>query len=87
MRAAVGLIVIEFPSPYASDAQDYLRKGLAMRDALRNEPLLQFLPGAARAVYGQRPDACDADRHLRKRARPPGAHRTCTKPRPRSSKA
>jgi 5-methylthioadenosine/S-adenosylhomocysteine deaminase len=38
----VGLIVTEFPSPYASDAQDYLSKGLALRDELRNEPLLSF---------------------------------------------
>ena len=42
MRAAVGLIVTEFPSPYAADAQDYLSKGLALRDELRNEPLLSF---------------------------------------------
>jgi 5-methylthioadenosine/S-adenosylhomocysteine deaminase len=42
MRAAVGLIVTEFPSPYASDAQDYLSKGLALRDGLRNEPLISF---------------------------------------------
>jgi 5-methylthioadenosine/S-adenosylhomocysteine deaminase len=42
MRAAVGLIVTEFPSPYASDAQDYLSKGLALRDGLRDEPLLSF---------------------------------------------
>jgi 5-methylthioadenosine/S-adenosylhomocysteine deaminase len=42
MRAALGLIVVEFPSPYASDAQDYLSKGLALRDELRNEPLLSF---------------------------------------------
>ena len=42
MRAAIGLIVVEFPSPYASDAQDYLSKGLAQRDELRNEPLLSF---------------------------------------------
>ncbi len=42
MRAALGLIVFEFPSPYASDAQDYLSKGLAVRDQLRDEPLLSF---------------------------------------------
>jgi 5-methylthioadenosine/S-adenosylhomocysteine deaminase len=36
------MIVIELPSPYASDAHDYLAKGLAMRDALRDEPLLSF---------------------------------------------
>ena len=42
MRAAIGMIAIEMPSPYASDAHDYLAKGLAMRDALRDEPLLSF---------------------------------------------
>ncbi len=42
MRAALGIILIEFPTAYASDAQDYLRKGLTMRDELRKEPLLSF---------------------------------------------
>ena len=42
MRAALGLITIEFPSAYARDPDDYLDKGLAMRDALRSNPLLSF---------------------------------------------
>ena len=42
MRAALGLIAIEFPSAYASDPDDYLAKGLALRDARRHEPLLSF---------------------------------------------
>jgi 5-methylthioadenosine/S-adenosylhomocysteine deaminase len=42
MRAALGIIVIEMPSPYASDANDYLTKGLAARDELKQEPLLSF---------------------------------------------
>jgi 5-methylthioadenosine/S-adenosylhomocysteine deaminase len=42
MRAALGLILIEFRSPYAADAGDYLTKGLATRDALKHEPLLSF---------------------------------------------
>jgi 5-methylthioadenosine/S-adenosylhomocysteine deaminase len=42
MRAALGLILIEFPTAYATDAQDYLRKGLAMRDELKSRPLLSF---------------------------------------------
>lgn len=42
MRAALGIIVIEFPTGYAADGQDYLRKGLAMRDELKQEPLLSF---------------------------------------------
>jgi len=42
MRAALGMIAIDFPSAYAADAQDYLEKGLATRDAYRGEPLLSF---------------------------------------------
>jgi len=42
MRAALGIIVIEMPSAYAADAQDYISKGLATRDELRNERLLSF---------------------------------------------
>lgn len=42
MRAALGLVVLEFPSPYAADADDYLAKGLAARDALRDEALISF---------------------------------------------
>jgi 5-methylthioadenosine/S-adenosylhomocysteine deaminase len=42
MRAAVGMIVIDFPTAYASDPQDYLAKGLATRDAFKNEALLTF---------------------------------------------
>jgi 5-methylthioadenosine/S-adenosylhomocysteine deaminase len=42
MRAAVGIIVIDFPTAYASDPADYLRKGLALRDAQRDEPLASF---------------------------------------------
>jgi 5-methylthioadenosine/S-adenosylhomocysteine deaminase len=42
MRVALGLIVIEFPSAYASDPEDYLRKGLALRDRLGDRPLASF---------------------------------------------
>ncbi len=42
MRVALGLIVIEFPTPYASDAADYLRKGLALRDREGDDPLVSF---------------------------------------------
>ena len=42
MRAAIGMICIEFPTAYASDAEDYLSKGLATRDEFRSEPLLSF---------------------------------------------
>lgn len=42
MRAAIGLITVDFPSNYAADADDYLDKGLAVRDQLLGEPLLSF---------------------------------------------
>ncbi len=42
MRAAIGMIAIDFPTAYASDADDYLATGLALRDRLRHEPLLSF---------------------------------------------
>lgn len=42
MRAAIGITVIEFPTGFAADAEDYLTKGLAARDALRDESLISF---------------------------------------------
>jgi 5-methylthioadenosine/S-adenosylhomocysteine deaminase len=42
MRAALGMIVVEFASSYAADPDDYLEKGLALRDAWREQPLLSF---------------------------------------------
>ena len=42
IRACLGIIAIEFPSAYAPDASGYLAKGLATRDAYRDEPLLAF---------------------------------------------
>lgn len=42
MRATIGLITIDFPTAYATDADDYLAKGLAVRDELRDEPLINF---------------------------------------------
>lgn len=42
MRAALGLVVLDFPTNYATDADDYLNKGLAMRDTCKASPLLSF---------------------------------------------
>jgi 5-methylthioadenosine/S-adenosylhomocysteine deaminase len=42
MRATLGMILIEFPSAYAGDAEAYLHRGLEIRDTLRNEPMLRF---------------------------------------------
>jgi 5-methylthioadenosine/S-adenosylhomocysteine deaminase len=42
IRASLGMIAVEFPSAYATDAASYLHKGLATRDAYRGEELLSF---------------------------------------------
>ena len=42
MRFVAGIATLEFPTPYASDADDYLRKGLAVRDACREMPEVHF---------------------------------------------
>jgi len=42
MRSSHGIIVIEFPSTYAADPADYLRKGLELRDRYRDESLVSF---------------------------------------------
>ncbi len=42
MRAVIGLIILDFPTSYASGADDCIRKGLAVRDKWRSNPLLGF---------------------------------------------
>ncbi|MCL2022187.1 MAG: TRZ/ATZ family hydrolase [Betaproteobacteria bacterium] len=42
IRAALGITVMEFPNNYASDASDYLHKGLATLDQWRDHPLISF---------------------------------------------
>ena len=42
MRVALGLMVADVPTAYASDPADYLRKGLALRDRLGEHPLVSF---------------------------------------------
>jgi len=43
MRAVLGLPVLDFPTPYASDGDGYLQAGLAARDAFRHAPRLSFM--------------------------------------------
>ncbi len=52
MRACLGLIVLDFPTAYARDRDDYLDKGLALHEALKSEPLLHtaFAPHAPYTV-------------------------------------
>jgi len=42
MRASLGLIVIDFPTAWANNADEYIAKGLDLYDRHRNESLLSF---------------------------------------------
>jgi 5-methylthioadenosine/S-adenosylhomocysteine deaminase len=42
MRVSLGMIVFESPSAYASDPDDYIAKGLALRDRWREHPMVSF---------------------------------------------
>src|SRR5260221_3298002 len=42
MRVSLGMIVFDFPSAYGADPDDYLAKGLALRDRWREHPLASF---------------------------------------------
>ena len=43
MRAVLGMIMFDFPSPWGSGPEEYLAKGLALRDQHKNDPLLSFV--------------------------------------------
>jgi len=43
MRAVLGVPVLDFPTPYASDADAYLQAGLAARDAFKHAPRLSWM--------------------------------------------
>jgi 5-methylthioadenosine/S-adenosylhomocysteine deaminase len=43
MRACIGLIVLDFPTVWASDAGEYISKGLAVHDHYRGDPLVHTL--------------------------------------------
>jgi len=52
MRAVVGMIVLDVPTAYAKDADEYLRKGLEIHDRFKAEPLITtaFAPHAPYSV-------------------------------------
>ena len=43
MRACVGLIVLDFPTIWAGNANEYISKGLAVHDHYRSDPLIRTL--------------------------------------------
>jgi 5-methylthioadenosine/S-adenosylhomocysteine deaminase len=42
LRAVLGTPILDFPTPYAADADDYLRKGLAARERWHGHPRIGF---------------------------------------------
>ncbi len=52
MRCCVGLIVMEFPTSWAAQASEYISKGLALHDAVKDHPLIStaFAPHAPYTV-------------------------------------
>jgi 5-methylthioadenosine/S-adenosylhomocysteine deaminase len=52
IRACVGLIVIDFPTVWASNADEYIEKGIAVHDSFRNDDLVMttFAPHAPYTV-------------------------------------
>jgi 5-methylthioadenosine/S-adenosylhomocysteine deaminase len=52
MRAMIGLLVIDFPTAWAANPDEYLRKGLEVYETIRNQPLLRaaFAPHAPYSV-------------------------------------
>lgn len=52
MRVLAGMIVVDFPTRYADDADDYLRRGLELYDRWRDHPLVRpaFAPHSTYAV-------------------------------------
>ena len=43
IRAALGMVVFDFPSSWGSGPEEYLQKGLALRDQHKNDPRLSFM--------------------------------------------
>ena len=52
MRAVLGMIALDFPTAWAKNADEYLRKGLEIHDRFKAEPLITtaFAPHAPYSV-------------------------------------
>jgi len=52
IRASIGMIVIDFPSAWAQNSDEYLSKGLSLHDEFKHDPLisLMFAPHAPYTV-------------------------------------
>ena len=52
IRASIGLIALDFPTPWATTPDEYITKGLALHDSCRSQPLVTtfFAPHAPYSV-------------------------------------
>jgi 5-methylthioadenosine/S-adenosylhomocysteine deaminase len=52
MRAVIGMIVVDFPTGYAANADEYIARGLALHEHYRDHPLIRiaFAPHSPYAV-------------------------------------
>ena len=55
LRCSIGMIMLDFPTPWAADSREYLDKGLQMHDKYKHSPLLKtmFAPHAPYTVSDQ----------------------------------
>ena len=42
IRACIGMVMFDFPTPWADSPAEYIRKGLALRDEFKSDALLSF---------------------------------------------
>ena len=42
IRSQIGFTVLDFATPYGKDAEDYIHKGLALRDTFKDQPLIKI---------------------------------------------
>lgn len=63
IRAAVGMIVVECPTPWAAKPDEYLSKGLSVHDSYRTHPLVTTF-FAPHAPYSVSDDTLRRVRHL-----------------------
>ena len=66
IRAAVGMVALEFPTPWAQTPAEYISKGLLVHDAYKSHPLVTttFAPHAPYSVSGDTLDVLTETQHL-----------------------
>lgn len=63
IRACIGMVALDFPTPWANDLDEYLAKGLAMRDEYKGDALVSTM-FAPHAPYTVCPDSMARIRRL-----------------------